>query len=164
MISLFPRVSWRKTILIAEDDESDAALLIQTLKAAGVSNPLVTVTDGDEVISYLLGEGPFSDTQKNPLPSVLLLDLKMPRVDGYQVLEWLSKRPELKPLLIVVLTGAHEYKEAQKAYQRGAHSFLTKPCTTEDVQNLKRAFAGHWESFLPPGRGSRGAQIEGWLT
>ena len=146
-----------KTILLAEDDENDAALLKITLTAAGVSNPIVTVTDGDQVLDYFKGEGRFSNRTTFPLPSVLFLDLRMARLGGYEVLEWLQKRPEFKPL-IVVITAFHEVKEVQKAYLLGAHSFLTKPTKPEDIHNLRKGFPHYWES-LPPTQGSAGTEI-----
>jgi len=142
-----------KTILVAEDFEDDAVLLQQSLRDAGVSNPILTVSDGDEVLAYFKGEGHFSDRNKFPLPSVLLLDLKMPRVSGYEVLQWLQMHPELKPLIVIV-TGIEETKEIQEAYLLGAHSFITKPSTVEDIHNLRKAFGHYWES-LSPGQGNR---------
>jgi len=135
-----------KTILIAEDDENDAALLEQILRVTCENNPVVTVADGDQVIAYLSGTGQFSDRRLFPLPSVLFLDIKMPRVNGFQVLDWLRRHPPTRPLLVIALTGCLEYKDGQKAFQFGAHTFLTKPCTTEDVRNLRQSFAGYWES------------------
>ena len=139
-----------KTILIADDDENDAASLIYNLQAAGVGNPILRVRDGNEAINYLAGTGEFADRRLFPLPSVLFLDLKMPRVDGFGVLDWLQLRPLKTPILVVALTGYLEYKNAQKAYQHGAHTFLTKPCVTEDIRNLRHVYAGYWEpSPLP---------------
>jgi len=76
----------------------------------------------------------------------LFLDLKMPGVDGFQVLEWLRLNPPKHPMLVVALTGFLDLKHAQRAYQYGAHTFLTKPCTTEDVRHLRQVYAGYWES------------------
>jgi CheY-like chemotaxis protein len=136
------------SILIAEDFENDALLLQQVLKGAGVSNPIFTLSDGDEVLAYFKGEGRFSDRDKFPLPSVLLLDLKMARVGGYEVLQWLQTHPEFKPLIVIV-TGIEETKEIQRAYLLGAHSFITKPCNPEDIHKMRKAFGHYWESFSP---------------
>ena len=149
-----------KTILIAEDSEDDAILLQQTLKTAGVSNPIVMVTDGDEVLAYFKGEGRFSDRIMFPLPSVLLLDLKMARIGGYEVLDWLQTHPEFQPLLIIAVTAFHELKEVQKAYLLGAKSFITKPSKPEDFHLLMQSFPEYWESLPPPGQGSSGAPMQ----
>jgi CheY-like chemotaxis protein len=135
-----------KAILIAEDDENDAALLIHVLRAAGVANPILDVADGNQVIAYLSGAGEFRDRRLFPLPSVLFLDLKMPRANGFQVLDWLRLNPPKHPMLVVAVTGFLEYKNAQRAFQFGAHTFLNKPCTTEDVRNLRQVYAGYWET------------------
>jgi CheY-like chemotaxis protein len=140
------------TILLAEDFEDDANAVQQVLKEAGVMNPVVVVTDGDEVIAYLNGEGRFSDRQRFALPGVLLLDLKMPRVHGFEVLEWIRAQPQFEKLLIIVLSGYDEIGQVRKAYDLGARSFLVKPCHIEDVRNLAKAFSGYWErieNFLP---------------
>jgi CheY-like chemotaxis protein len=143
-----------KAILIAEDVEEDAVMVMDSLKKAGVKNPVLTVQDGDEVVAYLKGEGRFAERNKFPFPSVLLLDLKMPRMGGFQVMEWLRTQEIFKNLLIIVLTGCHELREVQKAYSLGAHSFLIKPCNPDDIKNLVRWFAAHWEGegAAPPRR------------
>jgi CheY-like chemotaxis protein len=146
-----------KTVLLAEDDEHDAALLKLTLTAAGVSNPVVTVADGDEVLAYFNGEGRFSNRLLFPLPAVLLLDLRMARLGGYEVLAWLQKRPEFRPLIVVV-TAIRNIRDVKRAYQLGAHSFITKPSKPEDIHNLRNAYPDHWD-FLPPTQGSSGTEI-----
>jgi CheY-like chemotaxis protein len=133
-----------KTILIAEDFADDAVHLQQALKDSGIDHPVITVSDGDEVMAYFNGEGRFADRLSFPLPAVLLLDLRMPRVDGFQVLEWLQKQAGFKELLVVVISGYQELKDVNLAYQLGARSFITKPCKPEDIKLLTTAFAAHW--------------------
>jgi CheY-like chemotaxis protein len=131
-----------QTILLAEDSEGDARLLERSLKKAGVLNPVITVSDGDETIRYLSGQGEYADRRKFPFPAVLLLDLKMCRVGGFEVLKWWQTRPDLKNLVVVVLSGQQElYEDVTRAYQMGAHTFLFKPFMEEQVFNLVRAFA-----------------------
>lgn len=134
-----------RTILLVEDYEDDAILLQMALASAGVGNPVILVKDGDEAIAYLKGEGIFSDRQKFPLPGVMLLDLKMPRKDGFEVMAWLKTQSEFKEIPIVVLSGLQEIKQIEKAYSMGARSFLAKPCLPEDVKNLMTGFPGFWE-------------------
>lgn len=135
-----------KAILIAEDNPNDAVVIRHALSDAGVKNPVVVVRDGDEVIAYLAGDGKFADREQFPLPGVLMLDLKMPRMDGFQVMEWLNTKPELKDVLRIVLSGYDELHHVNRAYQLGARTFLVKPCRVPDIQNLMHAFSGHWET------------------
>lgn len=130
----------QKTILIVDDEEKHAAVLQQTLRAAGITNRIVTLRNGADVLLYLKAMGGYSDRNAYPLPAALFLDLKMPHVNGFRVLEWLLKRPELRPSLVVALTGTYEYGHAELAYHLGANTVLTKPCITTDVHNLRQAF------------------------
>lgn len=135
-----------RAVLIAEDDEDDLLALSSTLKKAGVKNPLIPLNDGTEVIAYLKREKHYADRKKFPPPAVLLLDLKMPRIGGLQVLEWLAERKQSREILVIVLTGHNNLGNLRTAYQTGARSFLTKPCRVADVQNLIRSYSTYWES------------------
>ena len=90
------------------------------------------------MIAYLNGAGPFSDRDKFPLPGVLLLDLKMPNVSGFEVLEWWKSQPHLAELVIVVVSGNREMQEIARAYQLGARSFISKPLSDRDLMGLAR--------------------------
>jgi CheY-like chemotaxis protein len=98
---------------------------------------------------YLEGKGEFADRDKYPLPSILLLDLRMPDIDGFDVLEWIKGQPHLSNILIVVLSAYDGIREVTHAYSLGAKSFLVKPLNRLDVQNLLKAFPEHWEMVLP---------------
>jgi CheY-like chemotaxis protein len=132
-------------ILLADDDENDALLTQKELKRAGVANPVVTVEDGEQVVSYLAGVHQFANREKFPLPSVLLLDLKMPRRDGFYVLQWFKTNPPKHKFLIVVLSGSDEVYQVKLAYALGADSFLMKPPLSQDIQNLMRAYPAYWQ-------------------
>jgi CheY-like chemotaxis protein len=134
-----------KPILLAEDFEDDARIIQYVLKKAQVTNPIIVVPDGAEAIAYLKGEGFYADRVKFPLPSVLLLDLKMPKRNGFEVLEWCKAQPHLKNMLVVVLSGYQELESVNRAYALGAHSFLVKPCNVEDIANLMKTYKGYWE-------------------
>jgi len=146
-----------KTILLAEDYENDVLLTKKELTKAGIINPVVVVEDGAQVVAYIQGEGEFSDREKFPLPSVLLLDLKMPRRDGFYVLEWLKAHPQKPKILVVVLSGSDELYRVKMAYDLGAQSFLLKPPHFQDIQNLVKAYPTHWElePENPTGAGGR---------
>jgi CheY-like chemotaxis protein len=139
-------VDVNKPILLAEDLEDDAKIIQYVLKKAQVMNPIIVVPDGAEAVAYLKGEGFYADRAKFPLPAVLLLDLKMPKRNGFEVLEWCKTQPELKNMLVVVLSGYQDLDSVNRAYALGAHSFLVKPCNVEDISNLMRSFKGYWTS------------------
>jgi CheY-like chemotaxis protein len=132
------------TILLADDFEPHVLLVQLVLRKAGVLNPIRIVNDGDEAIAYLKGEGGFADRSAFPLPTVLFLDLKMPRVSGFQVLEWWRTQPQLKNMLVIILSGYSQLPDVRRAYALGAKSFLTKPCEIQDVINITQAFKGFW--------------------
>jgi CheY-like chemotaxis protein len=132
-------------ILLADDDQKVLTEIRHVLKEAGVTSPVVSVHDGTEVISYIKGEGKFANRKKFPLPSVLMVDLKMKRMTGLEVMEWMSVNNKLKGILVVVLSGHGELENVREAYRQGARSFLTKPCTLVDMQNLVKAYPTFWE-------------------
>ncbi|HKQ40777.1 MAG TPA: response regulator [Verrucomicrobiae bacterium] len=131
-------------ILLAEDNEDHVILTRRAFKLAGLINPLFVVQDGEEAIAYLKGEGKFSNRTEYPLPTLLLLDLKMPRKNGFDVLEWLRTQPSLAALRVVVLTTSDQIHDVNRAYQLGANSFLTKPVDFRDFVQLSSAIKGYW--------------------
>lgn len=129
-----------KPILIAEDSEPDADILMRTLKMAGVVNPIFWVPDGDQVIAYLSGAGQYADREKFPMPGALLLDLKMPRMSGFEVLSWLKNEPQIAGVTVIVVSGTMEMREVSRAYQMGANTFVVKPVDGHELQNLIKTF------------------------
>ncbi len=109
-------------ILVAEDNEDDVFILQRALKKAGLSNPVHVCADGQEVMNYLKGEGAFGDRAKFPFPRLLLLDLKMPRVNGIDVLRWLRDHPDCNVIPKVVLTSSREPRDVAAAYKLGANA------------------------------------------
>jgi len=149
-------MSDQSVILIAEDRDDDVLLIRRSLKRAHVFNPLQVVGNGEEVIAYLSGEGKFANRDEFPLPSLVLLDLKMPRLDGFQVLQWIRRQTSLKALRVIVLTSSADIRDVNLAYQLGANSFLVKPMDFENFVKVGQALRGYWlwlnkphESFRP---------------
>ena len=139
-------------ILLAEDSENDAVLFKETLKRAGVWNRVMVVRDGEETMAYLKGEGKFSNREEYPFPRIVFLDLTMPKVNGWEVLDWVKSNPRLDDLFMVVLTGGNQLSEMRRAYQAGARSFLVKPCRVQDLENLAGLYPHYWDRRLG-GRG-----------
>jgi CheY-like chemotaxis protein len=134
-----------KAILLAEDSPDDVTLFLDTMRRSGLRNPVIVVHDGVEAVQYLKGEGEFADRDRYPMPVILMLDLRMPRMDGFQVLEWIYSQSHLTDLLVVVLSHYGETNDINRAYTLGAHSFLLKPFTQKDLTNLATYFDGRWE-------------------
>ncbi len=142
-------------ILLAEDDENDIALFHRALANAGIRNPVEVVRDGEEAIAYLKGEGKFSDRAKYPLPALMLLDLNMPRIDGFQVLDWIRRQPQLDAMRVVVLTVSRDVYNVTRAYRFGANSFFVKSLDSQTFIQLVETIRGYWLSaglvpHIPP--------------
>src|SRR2546425_7191817 len=115
------------TVLLAEDDLDDVLLTQIAFRRARLANPLHVVRDGEEAIAYLSGEGAFADRDRFPFPILLLLDLKMPKVDGFEVLEWLQSQPARRHLPVAILTSSDQDPDIGRAHALGADSYLIKP-------------------------------------
>lgn len=115
------------TLLLVEDDPADALLTQRAFRKAEIEISIQVVKDGDAALAYLLGEGEYADRSRYPLPVITLLDLKLPRRSGHEVLVWLRQQPELKRLPVVVLTSSQESADVNRAYDLGANAYLVKP-------------------------------------
>jgi len=124
------------TILHVEDDPNDTLLLQHACRKAGIVFELQAVSDGDQAIAYLRGVEDFSDRKRYPMPQLILLDLKMPRVSGFDVLAWLRADDKLKALPVVVLTSSNHDADIKRAYDLGAKSYLVKPVGFEALVEL----------------------------
>ena len=131
-------------ILLAEDREDDILLIRKAFREAYIGNPLHVVKDGEEAISYLAGDGKYGNREEFPLPDLMLLDLKMPRVDGFEVLTWIRQQPSLAALRVVVLTSSDALRDVNRAYKLGANSFMVKPLDFEDVVQMSKFVTTYW--------------------
>jgi CheY-like chemotaxis protein len=134
----------RTTILVADDDEDDVLLLRTAFSEAGLRIPLQVVNDGEEAISYLNGDGRFSDRKEYPLPALMLLDLNMPRKNGLEVLSWIRQQNPLRRLPVVILSSSSQGPHINKAYEMGANSYLVKVSNFEEfVKRIKTVYS-YW--------------------
>jgi CheY-like chemotaxis protein len=131
-------------ILLAEDDPNDVLLIQRAFQKAGLRNALKVVRDGEQAIEYLSGTGNYSQRDRFPLPFLLLLDLKMPGTDGFEVLQWLRSEPQLRRLLVVVLTSSNLQSDVDRAYELGANSYLVKPVEFDQMVNMIQRFEAYW--------------------
>lgn len=134
----------RTTILLAEDDENDVMLIKRAFSKSHVINPIACVGNGEEAVAYLSGSGDYADRTRHPLPFMMLLDLKLPRLSGHEVLRWLREQPGLKRLPVVVLTSSREPSDINRAYEIGANSYLVKPVVFEEFSTLLKQLQVYW--------------------
>lgn len=132
------------TILLVEDDRDDVFIFGRALKSARIGNPLVVVRSGQEAVDYLSHEGAYTDREKYPAPFVIFLDLKLPYLDGFEVLTWIRHQPALHAIPVVVLTGSDETRDHQKAYALGARSYLVKPPQAEHIIQFMESMRSYW--------------------
>jgi CheY-like chemotaxis protein len=134
-------------ILLVEDSEDDVYLIRRAIKNALITNPVKLVRDGEEAVAYLKGEGKFANRTKYPFPSLVLLDLGLPKMDGLSVLRWIREQREFNLMRVVVLTNSLHMNDTKAAYAAGANSFLIKPTDFQESVRLMIAMAGQ---YLPP--------------
>jgi len=137
----------QSVILLVEDRDDDVFLVRRAFEKAGLSNPFQVAHDGEEAIAYLSGEGKFSNRSEFPLPWLVLLDLKMPKVDGFEVLRWIRSQPSLSRLIVLVLTSSEYMKDVDEAYKLGANSFLVKPLDFENAVQMGELIRRYWIGF-----------------
>jgi CheY-like chemotaxis protein len=133
-----------KAILIVEDSADDAELFKRLLIRTGVLNPIRVMHNAADAMAYLDGKGKHANRQHSPVPSVVILDLKLPDIDGFEVLEWCKAHDHCKDALIVILSGHGDIASIRRAYKLGADSFLTKPCRPADLENLIHGYPQYW--------------------
>jgi CheY-like chemotaxis protein len=119
------------TILLVEDDDGHARLLEKNLRRGGVVNHLARVADGREAVDYVSRQGRYQDAVLYPFPGVVLLDVRMPRLDGFEVLAYLKRDPELMKIPVIMLTSTDNQNEINRAYEMGANGYVVKPVSVE---------------------------------
>ena len=137
-------------ILIAEDDAGDTAILKRALREVGFNNPFHVSPDGPDVVKYLRGEEPYDDRKKHLFPRILIMDLKMPGMDGFELLEWIRDHRECSVIPRVILSTSRDPRNIQRAYQLGVNSYIYKPPTFEGLVNRLDLVFHYWEMCEKP--------------
>ena len=132
------------TILIVEDNSTDVMLIRRAFDKAKFANPVQVVGDGDAAVEYLSGEGAYAERAKFPLPILILLDLKLPRRSGLEVLEWLRTQDKLKRIQVVILTSSRQDRDVNAAYDIGVNSYLVKPVEFDGLLQMLKNVNLYW--------------------
>jgi CheY-like chemotaxis protein len=137
-------------VLLAEDDEDDLWLMLKALNKARLPHSPVVVRDGVEAIDYLAGHGVYADRERYPFPFLFLLDLSMPRKNGFEVLEWWRSEPRQQHLTTIVLTSSARREDIERAYRLDAVSYLCKPAELSDLTEMVERVLQFWSLVQRP--------------
>ena len=144
-----------RAILLVEDDENDVLVMKMALEKVGLTCPIRVARDGREAQDYLSGSGIFADRHEYPLPYLILLDLKLPRVMGLEVLKWVREQPEFDSIIVLILSSSSMPEDIQGAYRLHANGYLVKPYTLENLQLMTQAIKEFWFIHNQPSVSSR---------
>ena len=136
----------RGTILYVEDDENDVMFMRQAWKKAGLLNPLHVVTDGEQAMHYLAGEGKYANRGEHPMPCLVLLDLKLPKVSGLELIKWIREQPAIHTLQVVILTSSNQPTDIHTAHALRANAYLVKPPNAEGLAQMAESLKDFWMS------------------
>ena len=132
------------TVLLVEDDLNDIFLVKRAFKLARLITPLQVVTDGEEALHYLRGDGKYADRQAHPLPQLVVMDIKMPRMTGFEVLEWVKHDGTLRRIPIVIVSSSDQPADINRAYELGANAYMVKPMDFRAVEHLFESITHYW--------------------
>jgi CheY-like chemotaxis protein len=132
------------SVLHVDDDPSDSLLMRQACRRGAVAFHLQSVSDGEMAIDYLSGKGAYADRERFPLPSLMLLDLKMPRKTGFDVLNWARSQEQFKVLPIIIFTASSQEEDIKRAYASGANSYLVKPVSIHSLIEMIKMVDAYW--------------------
>ena len=138
------------TILLVEDEENDARLLEMAFKKNDILNPVQWAKDGLEAIAYLNGEGVFADRAVYPFPEVLILDLKMPRMNGLELLAWIREHPQFRVIPTIIMTSSRQDPDIEKAYNLGANTYMIKPSSFDELAKMVKLAHEYWAVSVKP--------------
>ncbi len=131
-------------ILMVDDSAMDVELALDAFREARLANQIEVARDGETGLDYLLGKGKYADRERFPTPDIILLDLKMPRVDGFEVLRRIKGLPKLRRIPVIVLTSSREEGDLALSYDSGANSYLVKPVSFSGFVDVVRRIGDYW--------------------
>ena len=133
------------SVLLVEDDLNDIFIVKRAFKLARVRNPLQVVTDGQEAMMYLKGEGKYADRELYPLPKLVVMDIRMPRKSGFEVLEWIKGDVHpLRRIPVVIVSSSEDPSDINRAYELGANAYMIKPVDYKAVEHLFNSITHYW--------------------
>lgn len=135
-------------LMMADDDPDDREFVEEAFAESGFTGRFRVVEDGAELISYLKQEGDYTDQKANPQPNLILLDLNMPKIDGYQALEVIKNDPNLRTIPIVVLTTSESQEDISRTYGLGVNSFITKPSGFDNLVKMAEGINQYWLNLV----------------
>jgi CheY-like chemotaxis protein len=131
-------------ILLVEDNRMDIELTLDAFRSHHLGNTIAVVTDGEEALDYVFGRGKYGDRKANPVPDLILLDLKMPKMDGFEVLRQLKAAPGVKRIPVIILTSSNEEGDRAMSYDCGANSYLVKPVSFDGFMEVVKQIEDYW--------------------
>ncbi|MBD2679351.1 MULTISPECIES: response regulator [Nostoc] len=143
---------YNSTILLVEDERADVFRIQRAFQKLNTTSTLEVVSDGEQAIYYLGGQSIYQDRDRYPIPILILLDLKLPRYSGFEVLTWLRNESNIKHLPVIVLTSSEQQVDIDLAYTLGANSYLVKPPDTNTLLEMVRSLGLFWVVFNRPPR------------
>jgi len=132
------------SILLVEDNPMDVELIIDAFKEARLGNIIQVARNGKEALDFIFGEGDYADRKQYPLPDIVLLDLKMPGIDGHEVLRRIKGTEKLKRLPVIILTSSRDEGDRAMSYDNGANSYLVKPVSFDDFLKVVKQVSDYW--------------------
>jgi CheY-like chemotaxis protein len=148
-VSEFRRTKWPLDVLLAEDTEVEVELYRLAMERAGTVDSFEVVNDGEELIAYLRGKPPFN-RNGSPQPNIILLDLKMPRMDGFDALKWLQQHPDCAIIPTIMISNSWHHSDIQRAYELGVNAFFTKPTMLNDLVEMLKLIFDFWSCSKRP--------------
>lgn len=139
-------------ILLVEDSEDDIALTLRAFRKANILNPVIVARDGVEALDYLFGTGPHAGRDSGKLPAIILLDLKLPRIDGLEVLRRMQGHDHLKLVRTIILTSSNECPDVRQSYELGACSYIRKPVDFDKFVTAVSSLGSYWLLLNEPPR------------
>jgi len=142
-----PVMELNPILLIADDDEEDRLLIKDAFEESKFPAKIVFGEDGEEVINYLNNTGRFADKKKFPIPSIIILDLNMPKKDGRETLQEIKSNPNLRSIPIIILTTSNSEKDIALSYSLGANTYICKPSTYTSLIDIVKTLSNYWYSI-----------------